>query len=498
MSWLHDTLEAIFAVIAWPAAAYFILANTSMLLLVLLAARHFARYLRRSEHRGEDAMAASPLSLGVSVIVPAYNEAAVILTSVRSVLDLRYPDHEVIVVNDGSKDDTMRLLKEGFGLVPDERDVPGRIPVRGALRGVWRSPDPAVPLLVVDKENSGRSDSVNLGLDLASKELVVMVDADSILEPDALLSVSKPFADDPERVVATGGVVRIVNNSRVQAGRIVDIRMPKELITRIQVVEYLRAFLLGRTAWSDLNALILISGAFGMFRRDVLIAVGGLDADSIGEDFELVMRIQRWIRHGHRESRVEFVAEPVSWTEAPSTLKVLARQRRRWHRGLWEVLWKYRSMLLNPRYGRVGMLALPYYWLFELFAPLIELVGIVLVVLGLLVGAVHPGMALLLLIVAYVYGTIVTLAAVVVEEASFHRYERWRDMGTTLWAVVAESLGYRQLTAIWRIQGWWAGLTNRTQVWGEMTRTGFAGASDAPDAVMPGASATGGQPDRRD
>lgn len=491
MSWLHDALEAIFAVLAWPSAVYFVIANTSMLVLILVASRHFARYLRRSEHRGEDAMAGSPVSLGVTVIVPAYNEGAVILTSVRSMLDLRYPDHEVIVVNDGSADETMQLLRQEFGLVEDDRDLPGRIPVRGRLRGVWRAPEGAVPLVVVDKENSGRSDSVNAGLDLASKELVVMVDADSILEPDALLSVSKPFADDPDRVVATGGVVRIVNNSRVLGGRIVELRMPKQLITRIQVVEYLRAFLLGRTAWSDLGALILISGAFGMFRRDVLVELGGLDPDSIGEDFELVMRIQRWIRDGRRDARVRFVAEPVSWTEAPSTLKVLARQRRRWHRGLWEVLWKFRGMLLNPRYGRVGMLALPYYWLFELLAPLIELVGIVIVVLGLLVGAVDPGAALLLLLVSYGYGTIVTLAAVVVEEASFHRYERWRDLAAVLWAVLAESLGYRQLTAIWRIQGWWAALTGRKQVWGEMTRTGFAGAT-------PSSSSASGQAERGD
>lgn len=474
MTWLHDALEAVFAVLAWPSAIYFLLSNTALLVLILIAARHFARYLRRSDHRGDDAMAASPLSLGVSVIVPAYNEAAVIRTSVRSVLDLRYPDHEVIVVNDGSADDTMRVLLEEFDLVEDDRDIPGRVPVRGTIRRVWRSRGGAVPLTVVDKENSGRSDSVNVGLDLAAKELVVMVDADSILEPDALLSVSKPFADDPERVVATGGVVRIVNNSRVQGGRITEIRMPRQLIARIQVVEYLRAFLLGRTAWSDLQALILISGAFGMFRRDVLIEVGGLDPDSIGEDFELVMRIQRWIHEGRRDARVEFVAEPVSWTEAPSTFRVLARQRRRWHRGLWEVLWGYRRALLNPRYGRVGMLALPYYWLFELLAPLIEVVGIVIVVLGLAVGAVDPGMALLLLLVSYGYGALVTLAAVIVEEASFHRYERWRDLGATLWAIVAENLGYRQLTAIWRLQGWWAGITGKQQVWGEMTRTGFA------------------------
>lgn len=489
MTWLHDAIEAIFAVLAWPAATYFLLANTAMLLLVLLAARHFSRYLRTRNHRGDDAMAASPLSQGVTVLMPAYNEAAVIGTSVRSVLDLRYPDHEVIVINDGSADDTMQVLRDTYDLVPDDRDLPGRVPVRGIVRGVWRSRGGVVPLVVIDKENSGRSDSINVGLDIASKDLVVMVDADSILEPDALLSVSKPFADDPDRVVATGGVVRIVNNSRVSGGRIVEIRMPKQLIARIQVVEYLRAFLLGRTAWSDLRALVLISGAFGMFRRDVLLELGGLDPDAIGEDFELVMRIQRWILDGRRDARVEFVAEPVSWTEAPSSLRVLARQRRRWHRGLWEVLWKYRGMLCNPRYGRIGWLALPYYWLFELVAPLIELVGVVLVVLGLAVGAVDPAMALLLLLASYGYGALVTLASVVVEEASFHRYERWRDMGATLVAIVAENLGYRQLTAVWRLQGWWAGLTGRAQVWGEMTRAGFAGDADA--------SASSGQAERR-
>lgn len=478
--WLREALTTFFAVTMWPTGIYFLLANTAMLVLIVIAARHFSRYLRRSEHRGEDAMAGSPVSLGVSVIMPAYNEEAVIRTSVRSVLDLRYPDHEVIVVNDGSADATMQVLKDAYGLVRDDRDVPGRIPVRGTIRGIWRAPDGAVPLTVVDKENSGRSDSVNVGLDLASKDLVVMVDADSILEPDSLLSVSKPFADDPERVVATGGVVRIVNNSRVQGGRIVDVRMPKQTIARIQVVEYLRAFLLGRTAWSDLGALILISGAFGMFRRDVLIDVGGLDPDSIGEDFELVMRIQKWIKEGKRDLRVEFVAEPVSWTECPSTVKVLARQRRRWHRGLWEVLWGYRAMLLNPKYGKVGMVALPYYWLFELFAPLVEIAGIILVPLGLLLGVVDPAFAILLIVVSYVYGTLVTLAAVVVEESSFHRYERWSDLGATLWAVIAENFGYRQLTAIWRLQGWWAGLTNQKQVWGEMTRAGFSEEADEP------------------
>lgn len=496
MSWLHDAVVAVIQFLIWPSAIYFVLSNTFMLMLVVLAARHFTRYLRRRHHSGADALATSPLTPGVTVLMPAYNEAAVIRTSVRSVLDLRYPDHEVIVINDGSSDETVQALLEEYDLVPDDRDIPGRVPVRGAVRAVWRSVGGVVPLIVIDKENSGRSDSVNAGLDLASKELVVMVDADSILEPDALLSVSKPFADDPNRVVATGGVVRIVNNSRLLGGRVVETRMPKQMIARIQVVEYLRAFLLGRTAWSDLGAVVLISGAFGMFRRDVLLEIGGLDPDSIGEDFELVMRIQRWIRDGKRDARVVYVPEPVSWTEAPSTLKVLARQRRRWHRGLWEVLWKYRGMLLRPRYGRIGSVALPYYWLFELFAPLFEVIGIVILVLGFVTGALDNQLALFLIAVSYGYGTLVTLAAVVVEEASFHRYERWRDLGATLFAIVAESVGYRQLTAIWRLQGWWAALIGRKQVWGEMTRSGFGGETDAPAPVA--ASGSAGQADGRD
>ncbi|MGB3258682.1 MAG: glycosyltransferase family 2 protein, partial [Ornithinimicrobium sp.] len=256
----------------------------------------------------------------------------------------------------------------------------------------------------------------------------------------------------------------------------------------IQVVEYLRAFHLGRSGWSRVGALILISGAFGIFRRDVLVEVGGLDPSSIGEDFELVLRVHRRMRKLRRPYRVQFVTEPICWTEVPSSAAVLARQRRRWHRGLWETLWAYRGMLGNPRYGRVGLVALPFYWVFELLAPIVEMGGLILVAVGWLLGVVDTGYLLLFMGVAYLFGMLVTLSAVTVEEYSFHRYGRWSDLLVTLWAALAENVGYRQFTALWRLQGWAASVAGRQQTWGVMTRTGFG--NDDPDADVPSAPAS--------
>lgn len=474
---LRSAVQWLFELTAYPVLAYFLVINTSLLLLIILASVNFTAHLRRQSFAGSRITAGSPLSPGISVLMPAYNEGAVIAASVRAVLDLRYPDHEVVVINDGSSDDTLQTLIDVYDLVEDTREVLIKVPVRGTIRAVYRARDTALPIVVIDKENSGRSDSLNMGLNVSSKDLVVMVDADSLLDPDSLLVVSKPFTDDPERVIATGGVVRVANGCEVVAGRVVDVKMPKNYFARIQIVEYLRSFLLGRAGWSQLNALILISGAFGMFRRDLIIEAGGLDPDCIGEDFELVMRLHRMMRRSKRKYRVIFISEPVCWTEVPSTAAVLARQRRRWHRGLWEVLTKYRGMTFNPRYGSVGMIALPYYWIFELIAPAIELFGIIIVPLGLLLGVVNVPYALAFIAVAYLYAIFVSIMALLVEEASFHRYHRWRDLWIALLVSVQENLGYRQLTALWRMQGWWAALRGKKQVWGTMTRTGFEGAS---------------------
>jgi len=474
--WLRATDVAILT--------YFVLINTSYLVLVGLAAVEFVAHLRRQPFAGFDEMYRSPLTPGVSVLMPAYNEAAGIRTSVQAMLALRYPVFEVIVVDDGSTDDTFEQLREDFDLVEVPRVVPGLVPTRGAVTGVYVPRDRPEPLTVVRKHNGGKTDALNTGLNLARQPLVCMVDADSILDPLALLSVAKPFTDDPLRTAASGGVVRIANGCTVIAGRIVDVRMARGWLARIQVVEYLRAFLLGRTGWSRLGGLLIISGAFGMFRRDLLIEVGGLDHDSIGEDAELVVRLHRHLRRQKRDYRVVFVAEPVSWSEAPSTLRVLGRQRRRWHRGITEILWKHRGMILNPRYGRIGLVAMPYYVVFELLAPIVELAGLVLVPAGLWLGAVNVEFAIGFVLVAYGYALLINLIALVVEEFSFRRYARWSDLGVAVAASVLENAGYRQVTAWWRAQGTAAALTRRRQVWGVMTRRGFA-AGELPASAPP-------------
>ncbi|GAA0739897.1 glycosyltransferase family 2 protein [Dactylosporangium roseum] len=452
---------------------YFLVINSSYLVLIGLAGVEFVHHLRRVPFAGHEETYRSPLTEPVSVLVPAYNESAGIVQSVQAMLALRYPVFEVIVVDDGSSDDTFERLREEFGLVEVPRVVPDATPTRGRILSVHVPKDRPDPLVVVRKENGGKTDAVNTGINVAQYPLVCMVDADSILDPQALLSVAKPFSDDPVRTVASGGVIRVANGCTVVAGRIVDVRMPRNWLARVQVVEYLRAFLLGRTGWSRLGGLLIISGAFGIFRRDLLVEVGGLDHDCIGEDAELVVRLHRHLRRQKRDYRIVFVAEPVSWSEAPSTPKVLSKQRRRWHRGITEILTKHRGMILNPRYGRIGLVALPYYVLFELLAPVVELAGVILVPLGLYFGAVDAGFALVFVAVAYGYALVLNLVALAVEEYSFHRYQRWTDLVASVLAAVLENVGYRQLTAVWRTMGIWAAIRGGRHDWGTMTRTGF-------------------------
>ncbi|WP_082592658.1 MULTISPECIES: glycosyltransferase family 2 protein [unclassified Phycicoccus] len=477
MSWdglvdgLRSTVAWLMHITSTPILIYFTVINLSYLALIVLAFVDF-----RAQHRRREAIVETfggALTPGVSLVVPAYNEEAGIVTAVQALLSLRYPRHEVVAVDDGSTDATFERLRDAFDLVPIPREIPQDVPTRARVIDVHVPRDGRTRLIVVRKENSGRSEAINVGVNAATEPLVTMVDADSILEPDALLRVTQPFVDDPNRMVAAGGAIRPVNGSRVVSGRIVKVQMPTSWLARIQVVEYLRAFLLGRTGWARFGALILISGAFGIFRRDVIVEVGGLDPDSIGEDFELVLRIHRRLRDEDRDYRVAFVPEPVLWTEVPSTTSVLRSQRRRWHRGLWETLWAYRGMLFRRRYGRVGFVALPYFWIFELFAPLLEMFGIIIVPLALALGVVNVPYGILFLVLAYGLAVLVTLSAMAAEEWAFHRHERWRDLGLSLAASVLENFGYRQLTVWWRLEGWWASLRRKKQVWGVMTRTGF-------------------------
>ncbi|NUK58896.1 glycosyltransferase family 2 protein [Streptomyces lunaelactis] len=479
----------VLAVVEWSqylVIGYFLVLNSTYLLLIGLAAQAIPYHARRRDVAGTEDSAVSPFTRPVSIVAAAYNEEATIVDSVRAMLGLRYPVHEVVVVDDGSRDGTFDRLREAFGLVQATRVQPGEIPVRNAPTSVHVSTR-GESLVVVRKKNSGRADSLNVGIDLARYPLICMVDADSLLDSDALLVICQPFADDPLRVVAAGGVIRPVNDSIVRHGRVLEPRIPKKWLPRIQVVEYLRAFLMGRTGWARMGGLLIISGAFGLFRRDILVETGGLNPDSIGEDFELVVRIHRLMRDTRRPYRVVFIPEPVCWTEVPDTRKVLARQRRRWHRGLYETLRQHRGML-RPRYGIIGTVAMPYFIMFELIAPLVETIGLIIVIAGFACGVISPDFAILFMLAAFGYAIAISLLALLLDELGLHRYKNLSDLVSVTAAAVAENLGYRQLTALWRLQGWWAALRGGVPVWGEMTRSGFAATTQA--AISPLTSGT--------
>jgi cellulose synthase/poly-beta-1,6-N-acetylglucosamine synthase-like glycosyltransferase len=471
---MTGVLEAALLWFNWFVLGYFLVLNTIYLVLVLIAGVELVRYFRRRPFAGYDDVFTNPLTPAASVILPAHNEGPLIVASVEAMLGLRYPHFEVVVVDDGSTDDTFGRLEEAFDLVPLPLVVPELVPVEGEVLGTW-VPRDGRPLVVVRKTSAGnKGDATNAGINASQHPLVCVTDADAVLDTEALLRVAKPFVDDPQRVVATGGTVRAANGSVMHRGRIVESRMPRSWLARIQVVEYLRSFLLGRTGWSRLNGLLIISGAFGLFRRDVLVELGGFRAGAIGEDADLVTRMHQLLREQRRPYRIVFVSEPVCWTEVPETLGVLGRQRRRWSRGLVDVLSTHHRMIANPRYGRIGVVVLPYYLLFECLGPIVELVGLATAVVGLATGVLDATFAALFLTVAVGYGILLSFAALLVEELSYHRYHRWRDLGVAAGAALAENIGYRQLHAWWRLQGLWQAWRRHQLEWGVMTRTGFA------------------------
>lgn len=449
------------------AFSYFALLNASYIAFAGLAWRRVRRHA--SAPSTTDEVLAWPLTPAVSVLLPAYNEEAQIVDSVRSLLALRYPFHEVIVVNDGSTDATLARLEHAFGLVPAERalrESPSSTPLR---RSYVSSRHPN--LCVLDKPNGGKADALNLALRAAHHPYVCSVDADAVLEADALARVIRPVIEDPDRVVAVGGIVRIANGCEIDDGRVTRVALPQSRLALIQVLEYFRAFLIGRTGWSRLGCLLIISGAFGLFRRDEVQAAGGYASGTVGEDAELVLRLHRRLRERGDGYRIEFVPDPVCWTEAPQTWKGLARQRRRWQQGMAETVWRHRRMLLNPSYGALGFLALPYFVLFELAGPVFELVGLPATICGVAIGAFDLTFLLAFGVVAVLLGVVISFVGIALEELTFRRHVGVRELVRLLAFSVVEQFGYRQAVEVMRLLGTVDAL--RRGGWRSVERRGF-------------------------
>lgn len=449
---------------------YFVAINTSYLILIGISYVYIKKELQKRNSHELTGLFTSDFYKPISILAPAFNEEASIVESVTSLLQLRYPEYEVIVINDGSKDATMQVMIEHFKLTKVDRYVPLAINHK-PIKAIYKSP--RYPnLIVVDKENGRKADALNAGINVARNNLVCAIDADSILEPNVLKELLKMFEED-ESTVAVGGIVRVANGCEFRYGEVIDIKMPPSYLASIQAVEYLRAFLFGRAGWDALDSLLIISGAFGIFDRQAVMRVGGYLHDTVGEDMELIVRLHRWHREHNVDYKIRFVAHPVCWTEVPESLKVLSRQRNRWQRGLADTLWRHKKMIANPKFGKVGMLAMPFFMLFELLGPIIEILGIIVVILSYIFGYINTYFMILFLIASVLLGIIMSVSAVLCEELTYRKYTRLRDLTKLIAFAFIENFGFRQLHAWWRFKGI-IDFMKGNKDWGTMTRKGFS------------------------
>lgn len=448
---------------------YFVLINGTNLALTLVAYRELRRYSRRLRSVDVNEIIAAAGAPPVSLIAPAFNEEATCKDAVRSLLSLEYPEYEVIVVNDGSRDKTLQVLSDAFDLVPAARTPTAQIP-SARIRGIYRSRHQK-SLWVIDKENGGKADALNAGINHCRTPYFCSMDADTLLERDALARIIRPFLED-RHTVAAGGIIRIVNDCTVSRGVVEVVRLPRNPIAAMQVLEYLRAFLSARMGWGALRSMLIISGAFGVFRRAAVVEVGGYWTDTVGEDMELVVRLHRHFREKEQPYRIAFVPDPVAWTECPESLKILGRQRDRWQRGLYQTLSRHRKMMFNPKYGVPGVLAFPYFFFLEMLGPVVEVLGYFTFALAFVLGRYEIIHALAFVSVAIAFGIANSIAAIALEELTFRRYQRLGDVLRLMWLSIAENFGYRQLSTYWRMRGLMSARKAK-KGWGAMVRKGF-------------------------
>ena len=447
---------------------YFIALNSFYSLLLVLAIPEIWRNTRLADDDDLAPLMHSDALPPVTILVPAYNESATIVTSVTALLKLQFGLYQVVVVNDGSRDDTMDVMRRELDLYEVPRVYPEHIPTK-RVRAVYGSRT-HYRLWVIDKENGGKADALNAAINASRFPLVIAVDADTVVEPDALLRLTRPFLLGRE-IAAAGGTIRVANGCRVESGVVTDARVPRRALAGIQVVEYLRAFLFGRLGWNRLGGSLIVSGAFGLFRKDYLLQVGGYNTDSVVEDLEVVVRLHRHLRLKGVPYEVAFIPDPVAWTEVPESFRILGAQRERWHRGLLATLRRHRDMLFNPRLGRVGMIAVPFF-MGEAAAPAVEVAGYLFTFGGLVLGAVNLDFAIPFLLVAWGYGMLLSIWAVALEEATFRRYGRLSDALRLALYAVTETFWYRQCTVWWRFRAFFTPKHLRLS-WGSMRRRGF-------------------------
>lgn len=449
---------------------YLFFVQSTYFTFLLFAVKSLRNYLRSVLVREFMTLEQAEFVPPITVIVPAYNEEMTIVESVNGFMLVEYPQYEILVVNDGSKDNTLQVLIDAFQLIPIDQVYARKLATKD-VRQIYHSLK-YPKLVVVDKENGGKADAINTGINVSRYPLFCVVDADSLLEEKALLQVVYPFVENPEEVVAVGGIVRIANGCRIEKGRVIDVNLPRNSWARMQVLEYLRSFLIGRVAWSEMNSLLIIAGAFGLFKKSAVIEVGGYLTDTVGEDMELTVRLHRHRYEQQKNWRVLFVPDPVCWTQAPEDKETLEKQRNRWHRGLAESLWRHKKMLFNPRYGVVGMFGMPYFILVEWLGPLVEITGLILVPIAYAIGMLDPWFAAAFFGVTLIYSQIVSVGALLLEEYNFRRYQKLREILVLFGYSLLENFYFRPLNSWWKTRAIFQ-IRKQKHMWGEMRRQAF-------------------------
>ena len=448
---------------------YFFLVNSIYMVLNTYAFFSIKKHWVAKELEEFDKIFQSEFYKPVSIIIPAYNEEATIVDNIKSILALRYPEFELVIVNDGSKDNTMVKLKENFNLKKSSRSYEEKLNTE-KINNVYDSAD-YPNLVVIDKENGGKADALNAGINVAQFPLICNIDADSLIDDRALLKIVEPFARD-WRVIAAGGSIRIANDCKIKGGQVKEVKLAKKSLVKMQVVEYLRAFLFGRVGWAAIDSLLIISGAFGVFRKKHVIDAGGYSTNTVGEDMELVLKLNRKLKKRDRDYKVMFFADPVCWTQAPEDLETLGNQRSRWQRGLGQSLLLNKELFFNKNYGLLGLLAYPFYFFVEFLGPIIEAIGYISMFFTIVFFGGISEVVILFFITAILMGVLLSTLSLFFEVMTFHKYKKLGEILNLFLFSVLESFGYKQLHTWWRLRGIFE-LLRKNESWGKQNRKTF-------------------------
>jgi len=443
-----------------------------------LSTRNSLHYKHKNSFGDLSKVMASPMAPSITIIAPAYNEGMTIVENIRSLLSLHYVNYEVMVVNDGSKDDTLQKMIDAYDLVPIQQEIDPNWKSK-PIRGIYKSKHKAFEkLTVIDKENGGKSDALNTGMALSSNKYVGCIDVDCLLLPDALLHVVKAFYQRSEKkVIAVGGVIRVANSCIIQGGRLEEIRLPKNWLARFQLLEYTRSFILGRMAWGRIDSLLIISGAFGFFDRQVALAVGGYDTNTVGEDMEIVFKMRRYMHDQNVPYTVEYIPDSLCWTEVPEDTKILVNQRDRWARGNLETLYKHRDMFFNPKYGRLGMLSYPYWFFYEWLAPLLEFFGYITIIIFSYIGILNLPFFLAITAFIYMFSVMFSFYAILWDVYSYNEYKKTKDILILMFCALIEPFTFHPIVVWAAIRGNYKKLFKIKSGWGSQVRKGFAKAT---------------------